>query len=495
MPLIEELQKIPTEKYAKGPELLAHALSIAEKFDLRKHAYFQTVIEKIEWIDTESMWKVSTDRNDNVKARWVVSAPGPLQGPKYPGVPGIKDFKGKSFHTSRWDYEETGGNPESPELTRLADKRVGIIGTGATGIQVVPHLGRWAKDLYVIQRTPSSIDVRNNSPTDYEWAKTLKSGWQRKRQENFALIIAGGEAEEDLVADGWTDIIRSLNINMSNKAKDDTKASKVSSEMAVAEKLQLADYEKMESIRARVDNVVKDRKTAEGLKPWYNQWCKRPCFHDAYLDTFNRPNVHLVHTDGQGVQRVTEKGVVVAGEEIELDCLVYATGFEFNNLDFSRSPLAMKVIGRNSVTLTDKWKDGAVTFHGWSGHDFPNFMLITPLQGGGNPNYTHNSGEMALHLIYLLDECKRRGIKSMEASVEAERGWVDDIVETQGARNDFLKDCTPGYYNDEGKVDIVTMRNQPYGKGPHAYLAILNKWREENKLAGMELRYHENAET
>lgn len=484
MPLIEEIQIVPTEKYAKGPELLAHALAIGEKYNLRKHAYFQTIVEKIEWNDSDSMWTVSTDRKDNVKARWVVSAPGPLQSPKFPGVPGINDFKGKSFHTSRWDYEETGGSPESPELTRLGDKRVGIIGTGATAIQVVPHLGRWAKDLYVIQRTPSSVDVRNNAPTDYAWAKKLVSGWQRKRQENFALIIAGGEAEEDLVADGWTDIIRSLNTNMSTKAKGDNNDA-----MTVATKLQLADYRKMESIRGRIENVVKDRKKAEGLKPWYNQWCKRPCFHDEYLDTFNRENVHLVHTDGKGVERVTEKGVMVAGEEIELDVLVYATGFEFNNLDFSRSPLALKIIGRDGVVLTDKWKNGAVTYHGWSISDFPNFMLITPLQGGGNPNYTHNSGEMALHLIYLLDECKRRKIKSVEPTTEAEQGWVREVVETQGARSDFLKDCTPGYYNDEGKVDEVTMRNQPYGKGPHAYLAVINEWREENKLQGMALRY------
>jgi cyclohexanone monooxygenase len=344
----------------------------------------------------------------------------------------------------------------------------------------MPYLAKWAKDLYVFQRTPSSIDVRNNKRTDYEWFKTLKPGWQRHRMENFSIVTSGLDAKEDLVSDGWTFIFRALNGGPTHALNDP---------MEVATRLQLADYKKMESIRARVDATVKDRNTADALKPWYNQWCKRPCFNDDYLDAFNKPNVHLVHTDGAGIERVTEKGIVVAGKETELDCIVYATGFEFNSLDFSRSKTSMGIYGRNGLLMTEKWKDGAITFHGWAGHDFPNFMVISPLQAGGNPNYTHNASEMAMHLVYIMDTVKKRGIRSLEPTQESEHAWVKAVVETQGARGDFLKDCTPGYYNDEGQVNEVTLRNQPYGAGPLAYINILKQWREEDKLEGMTIQY------
>lgn len=344
----------------------------------------------------------------------------------------------------------------------------------------MPYIAKWAKELHVFQRTPSSIDIRNNKPTDRNWSNTLIKGWQRARQDNFSTVTSGGHVEEDLVADGWTSIFRDLNGGPTHPLNDP---------IAAAARLQLADYKKMESIRARVDNSVKDKATADALKPWYNQWCKRPCFNDEYLDSFNRPNVHLVHTDGKGIEAVTERGIEAAGREIELDCIVYATGFEFNNLDFSRSKISMNIIGRDGIELTDKWRNGAITFHGWAGHDFPNFMIISPLQAGGNPNYTHNAGEMAMHLVYLMDQVKKRDIKTMEPSRQAEEDWVKAVVETQGARGEFLKDCTPGYYNDEGKVDAVTLRNQPYGGGPQAYLGILKAWRDEDKLDGMLLKF------
>lgn len=299
--------------------------------------------------------------------------------------------------------------------------------------------------------------------------------------ENFSSVTSGLNVDEDLVSDGWTFIFRALNGGPTHPL-DPT---------GVATRLQLADYKKMEAIRARVDNVVKNSDVAEALKPWYNQWCKRPCFNDEYLDAFNRPNVHLVHTEGKGIERLTEKGIVVAGQETELDCVVYATGFEFNNLDFSRSKMSMDIVGRNDMVLTEKWKDGAVTLHGWASHDFPNFMIISPLQAGGNPNYTHNASEMAMHLVYLMDSVKKLGIKSIEPTLQAEQSWVEAVVETQGARGDFLMDCTPGYYNDEGNVNGVTLKNQPYGAGPLAYINILRAWRKEDKLEGMTIRYEQ----
>ena len=161
------------------------------------------------WDDEAKRWIIKTNRNDAMKARFVVMANGPLHRPKLPGIPGVQTYKGHSFHTSRWDYDYTGGDSNG-NLTGLKDKVVGIIGTGATAVQCVPFLGEAAKHLYVFQRTPSSVDVRGNRPTDPEWAASLEPGWQRNRMDNFNILVNGGHQEEDLVADGWTDIFRSL---------------------------------------------------------------------------------------------------------------------------------------------------------------------------------------------------------------------------------------------------------------------------------------------
>ena len=320
LPLLEEVGYMPVEKYSKTAEILAHSQAIGRHFDLYRDALFQTEATELRWDDEIARWIVHTNRGDAIKARFVVTASGPLHRPKLPGIPGIEGFKGHSFHTSRWDYDYTGGDCNGG-LEKLKDKRVGIIGTGATAVQCVPHLGAHAKELYVFQRTPSSIDVRNNRPTDREWVKTLKPGWQQYRMDNFNTLVSGGFQEENLVNDGWTDIIGNLLV-MARKKVDGR------SPAEMAEIVQLADFQKMESIRKRVDEVVEDSSTAEALKPWYNQFCKRPCFHDDYLAAFNRPNVHLIDTQGRGVERITENAIVANGEAYEIDCLIYATGFE-----------------------------------------------------------------------------------------------------------------------------------------------------------------------
>ena len=321
LPLLEETGYIPREKYSFAPEIRAHARRIAETFDLYGLACFQTEIRELRWLEDENKWLITTNRDDRMKARYVVMSNGPLNRPKLPGIPGIDSYRGHSFHTSRWDYDYTGGDTNG-NLHKLADKRVAVIGTGATAIQCVPHLGRHAKQLYVFQRTPSSVDVRGNSPTDPAWVETLTPGWQKRRMDNFNILVAGGFQDEDLVSDGWTDIIRNLGARRVRDPSDGSSAEEV------AKRLELADFKKMNQIRARVDAVVEDKATAEALKPWYRQFCKRPTFNDEYLPTFNRPNVRLVDTRGRGVDRVTEAGLVFDGVEYEVDCIIFATGFE-----------------------------------------------------------------------------------------------------------------------------------------------------------------------
>jgi len=474
IPLLEELGMMPSEKYAKGPEIRAHAQAIARKYGLYDQAMLQTEVREIRWDEGLARWIIRTDRDDRVKARFVVLGAGFLQQPKLPGIPGIESFKGHAFHTSRWDYAYTGGHAGG-ELTGLKDKAVGIIGTGATGVQCIPHLGEWAGHLYVFQRTPSTVDYRGNKPTDPDWVKSLTPGWQKRRMENFNILVSGGQQDEDMVGDGWTDVFRNLpGVLVDNMPKE------------IAEPAQLADYLKMESIRARIDSIVTDTATAEALKPWYNQFCKRPCFHDAYLPTFNRPNVTLVDTDGKGVERITEDAAIVAGREYKLDCLIFATGFEVGT-DYKRQT-AMDIIGRGGVSLTEKWKDGVTTLHGMHVHGFPNAYVISgTAHVGGTPNYTHIIGELTTHIAYVVKETRARRARVAEVTAEAEQAWCDIILNAGFSADRFNTECTPSYRNNEGRMTEADRRSGFYSGGSVGFTKVLEDWRAAGALAGLAL--------
>jgi cation diffusion facilitator CzcD-associated flavoprotein CzcO len=476
LPLLEELDYIPVEKYSRGAEIFAHCRAIAEKYDLTRDVCFQTEVTGLRWDEDGSRWIISTNRGDAIRARFVCLANGFLQKPKLPGIPGLETFRGKSFHTSRWDYAYTGGDSDG-NLTGLRGKRVGIIGTGATAVQCIPHLGASAGHLTVFQRTPSSIDVRANRPTDPEWARSLEPGWHQRRMDNFQILTAGGYQEEDLVNDGWTDIIRKLLTMMLSEESPDL------SPEALAKTMEMADFMKMEEIRARVDSIVADPATAEALKPYYRQFCKRPCFHDEYLQTFNRENVTLVDTHGAGVERVTEKGVVVDGEEYELDCLIYATGFEVGT-DYARRA-GYEIVGRNGSTLTEKWRDGVRTLHGLHIHGFPNCFMLSITQSGFTVNFPHMINEQARHIAYIVERALDEGIQTLEASEEAEAEWVDAVVHFGDRTVEFAEQCTPGYYNNEGQPEKASRQNGFYFGGPMAFVEILEAWRADGKLKGL----------
>jgi cyclohexanone monooxygenase len=413
-----------------------------------------------------------------MRARFVVMANGPLHRPKLPGIPGIETFKGHSFHTSRWDYADTGGDSDG-NLTGLRGKRVGVIGTGATAVQCVPHLARSAARLYVFQRTPSSIDVRANRPTDPEWAARLEPGWQQRRMDNFNVLVSGGYQEEDLVNDGWTDIIGNLLfLARKRQAAGETAGNP-------AELMQLADFKKMEQIRARVDAVVRNPAAAEALKPWYNQFCKRPCFHDEYLDAFNQPNVTLVDTGGRGVEAITETAVIANGQAHEIDCLIYATGFEVGTAYTRRA--GYEIWGRGGLSLTEKWRDGVSTLHGFMSRGFPNCFIMSNSQSGFTANFPHMLNEQSRHIAYVVRQGQARQARAIEPSPQAEEAWVKTIVDSAILRQKFQEMCTPGYYNNEGKPSTLAARNGPYGLGPIAFVKILEDWRADGALSGLEI--------
>lgn len=472
MPLLEETGYIPTEKYAKGPEIYEHCRRIGQHFDLYRDVLFQTEVAELRWSDSDSNWVVSTDRGDRFRAKFVVVAGGGgLQMPKLPGIEGIAKFKGHSFHTARWDFQYTAGGSHG-NLTGLADKRVGVIGTGATAVQCLPHLGASAKHLYVFQRTPSSVDVRANRPTDLEWMKSLPPGWQRERIENFSTLVTGGKAEVDLVADGWTEIIGKLARRRVSDGSD------------FARQLELADFEKMEEIRHRAEEIVNDPDVAESLKPYYRQFCKRPCFHDEYLPTYNRMNVTLVDTQGHGVERITEKGIVANGVEFELDCIIYASGYEVV------SPVerlaGYMVYGRNSQPLSERWRDGISTLFGMQTRHFPNMFIIGTAQTGGSANITHKLGVQSEHISYIIQHAKSHEVREIDITEDAENEWVQTVIDTSLDNIGFLESCTPGNFNNEGQPnDPLRRRNGPFVPGIMRYQKKLDKWRAEGNLEGL----------
>ncbi len=482
LPLLEETGYMPKEKYSFAPEIFEHTRRIGEYFGLYDNALFQTRVTEVRWLEDAQRWQVSTQRNDNIRARFVIQATGPANRPKLPGIPGIRDFKGHTFHTSRWDYEYTGGD-HNGGLTRLRDKRVAIIGTGATAIQCVPFLGEYAQRLYVFQRTPSSVDLRGNKPTDEGWYGSLEPGWQRARRENFAAVLLGQNFTEDLVADGWTDIARRIGISLMNRRQD---AGDLDMEEIML-RSEIADFQKMNEIRARVDETVSKEAAAEALKPWYRQFCKRPTFNDEYLATFNRPNVELVDvSESKGVERITEKGVVANGVEYEVDCIIYATGFEITTSAHRR--VDFDTIGRGGQSLYDHWADGFRTLHGMASHGFPNWFTIGINQNGLSPNMTAMFDDQAVHVSYIINEVLARGKTAVEVTEEAEQAWVEQIVNLAGTgAQAFLEQCTPGYYNREGKGSGGNMQNSPYAPGINAFNALLAQWREKGTLEGMKL--------
>ena len=505
-PLLERTKFIPKHKYTNAPETLEYCGVIAEKYELHKNAILQTEVTSTEWDEETGRWLVSTNRQDRLKAKYVVHSNGPLNRPKLPAMAGINDYKGHTFHTSRWDYNYTGGSSDG-DLENLKDKRVAIIGTGATAVQCVPHLGAAAKELYVFQRTPSSIDERNNQPTDPEWISTQEEGWQDRRRNNFESIMTGGAVKEDMVSDGWTEAFRLLFGSLRDKTPSKAKmalwsltsitspklyklgfkkymTNKVMEHMDIAKAMEIADYKKMEKVRARAEEIVQDKDTAESLKPYYRQFCKRPCFHDEYLPTFNLPNVTLVDTDGRGLDKMTEKGIMFDGKEYEVDCIIFATGFEVGT-DYARRA-GYQVHGVNGQSISEKWSEGRSTFHGMHVKGFPNSFFFGPQQSGFTATYTYSLDEQSQHMSYILSAAADKGMSRIEASETAEKKWVETIIEKARLTADFQEKCTPGYYNNEGDVNTKP-QNNTYGGGPIEFFEMMKKWREKGNLEGLEL--------
>jgi cation diffusion facilitator CzcD-associated flavoprotein CzcO len=481
MPMLEELDYIPNDRYASGEEIRLHLQALADRFDLLSDALFHTGVVNATWDEGAARWRVRTDRGDELAARYYVLAVGILNLMKLPAIPGMEQFGGKSFHTARWDYGYTGGGPGEP-MTELGDKVVGLVGTGATGIQCLQPLAEAARHVYVFQRTPSAIGVRGNRPTDADFAETLEPGWQRARMDNFQAIIMGRPVDLDLTDDGWTHHYGPVQSPPWEEG------------MTVKEYLRSAeefDYGVMEEHRRRVEEVVEDPTTAEVLKPYYRYLCKRPCFHDEYLQAFNNSNVTLVDCPG-GMDKVTAEGPVVGGHQYEVDLLVYGTGFEPELTPLPRRA-GHDVVGRDGVTLATKWADGPATLFGMLSRGFPNmFVMPAPIQ---QAVVTANYSQLAVlgadfvgRLVGLLDE---RGVEVFDVSAEAEDDWIEQVTSLFVDATRVMSACTPSRINNEGHPEGMRPTNGNYGGGYGDYFAyrdLLERWLDDGECEGLELR-------
>ena len=484
LPLLEETGYMPKKKFEDGWDIYQHCVRIAKRFELYPHAIFHTLVTALRWDEAIQRWRISTNRGDDIRARFIVMAGGPLNKPKLPGIPGLSQFKGKVFHTARWEYDYTGGSAQNPVLDKLADKRVAIIGTGATAIQVVPHLGKYAKQLYVIQRTPSSVDERNNTPTDLSWWKSLQPGWQKARQMNFhhGAMERFAKGERDLICDIWTEINRNIS------ARLDAKGWPELTPQQYMDLREVVDYQVMERLRRRVDALVSDKATAEALKPYYRFLCKRPCSNDDYYPTFNRPNVKLIDVSGtRGVERLTEHGFVHDGVEYPVDCIILASGFEITS-ELSKRWGIDVIEGRDGVSIYDHWADGYKTLHGAMTRGFPNQFFTGFTQAGLNSTNSVTFVSQGRHIGYIVSEALKRGATVVEPTQEAQDAWVKTIRDSAIDTSQFARECTPGYFNNEGEDKLRWYLGEPYGPGFYAFEALLEDWRAQGQLQGLELR-------
>ncbi|MFI5720513.1 flavin-containing monooxygenase [Nocardia sp. NPDC051750] len=483
LPLLEETGYIPTQKYARGDECFEHAQRIGKHFGLYEKAIFSTMTKSLEWDEALRRWQIGTNRDDRILARFVVMAQGPFNKPKLPGIPGINDFTGHTFHSARWDYAYTGGDM-SGGLTGLEDKKVAVIGTGASGIQIIPHIARSAEHLYVFQRTPSYINERGNVPTDPEWVKSLQPGWQLERRRNFhtAAFEAFAPGQPDLVCDGWTEVSRNVQAYL-----DETNSWAEVTPEKFMEIREIQDYRAMERVRQRVDEIVEDPATAAALKPYYRFLCKRPCFNDEYLPTFNRPNVTLVDVSKtKGVERITADGIVADGVEHQVDCIIFASGFEITT-DLDRRYGIHPFTGRDGLSLYEHWADGYRTLHGLTSNGFPNIFFTGFVQGGVTASTTDMFDQQATHAAYIIGEALNRDATVVEPTPEAVEGWCATIKETAVDNSNFQRECTPGYYNNEGEQNIRSHLGEPYWPGFYALEDLLQEWRGTGRLEGLAL--------
>ncbi|OAL38401.1 hypothetical protein AYO20_02460 [Fonsecaea nubica] len=512
LPLLEATGYMPRHKYSYGNEIMEYANILASKFRLHERALFDTEVEGAAWDEYSKEWTIKATHTNqsgepqtlDMRSNFFILAPGLLTRPKIPAILGIEEFSGHYFHTSRWDYSYTGGSPNDWSLTNLQNKKVAVIGTGATAIQVVPEVAKWARHLYVVQRTPAGVDVRGQHPTDPNvWRREIatKPGWQEERVRNFLLWMSDPyeDPETDMVNDAWSKF-RSAGAQCGGPR---AKALTIDTLEDFINRYKDMDLERTERIRQRVDTIIQNPDTAASLKAWYARWCKRPCFHDDYLAAFNRSNVQLVDTDGAGLTRVTKTGFSIGMEEYDADVIIFSTGFEFGVLKSPDSQAGITVTGRNGLTLSEEWERGLATLYGITTHDFPNMFFWGVSQSTASPKLMISIDTLAKHAGYMisngLEAAKAKGSSKpvVEATAAGEEDWSNRIVRMALA-GAVAAGCTPSYQSREGELERLSSsedrakvaRAAPWLAGALDFFDIREDWKTSGDLEGLEVSAH-----
>ncbi|KAF1970487.1 FAD/NAD(P)-binding domain-containing protein [Bimuria novae-zelandiae CBS 107.79] len=457
LPLLKETGYIPRHRYSEGEEIRTYANLLAQKWGITESAVFQTQAQKLVWDETAKEWQIELKQQRsgkepqilNICAPFVAVSNGVLNWAKIPGIP---------------------------------DKRVAIIGTGATATQTVPHVARWAKHLYVVQRTPASLAQREQRETDPEWfRKSVASskGWQRGRLRNFHQHFTLEQPPAiNMVDDEW---MRGPGIEIPS----------------YLEKLQNIDLPRLESIRKRVEDEVSDPAVAEVLKPWYPSWCKRPLFHDEYLSTFNRENITIVDTEGKGTDSLTTDSIVVGDQSYPVDIVIFATGFRPPFIGSPAEKANVSIVGRNDISMSEEWaRNGPSTLHGVLDHNFPNLFLSGPWQASNSPNYAYTPDFMAKHSANIFAEAKRRADGkpfTVTVTKAAAEDWAMQMI-MHSFPGAAVLGCTPGYINIEGQLDrappeqqMIMARSGVWGHGFESYARAVEEWYEKGNWQDIEV--------
>lgn len=458
-----------TEKYAAQPEILDYCNHVAERFALRDHITFNTTVSSIHYDENAALWQLSTAQGEQFKARFCVMATGCLSTTNLPNIPGIEDFRGESYHTGQW--------PKAG--VDLSGKRVGIIGTGSTGIQVITTIAEQVDQLFVFQRTPQFSTPARNEPTDPDYEAAIKSDYPNFRARNYRKPLAididldpkgpktfelNGEQRRQVFEQKWQEGGMSLAL-----AFRDLTLNREANEAVSA------------FIREKIDEIVEDKDVAALLKPPHIYGCKRPCIDTGYFEVYNRDNVHLIDASQHGIDKITADGVVVNGEEHQVDCLIFATGFDaiigtLNRID---------IRGLNHRELKDKWEEGPRNYLGLVSNGFPNMFFVS---GPGSPSVLTNMVATSEKQINWIGDCmaymRDNNIDVIDASKDAEQQWLLEVQ--RAAERTLWGACNNWYYgaNIPGKPRVF----MPYVDWPTYMAKVENVI--ENGYQGFEMKRH-----
>ncbi len=430
-----------SEQFAAQPELLAYFNFVAERLDLRKDFRFNTRVTSAIWVEDRKLWTVKTDRGEIYEATYCVMATGPLSVPKDPEIPGIERYKGELLRAARWPHQ-----PVS-----FAGKRVGVIGTGSTGIQIVQEIGPQAGELFVYQRTPSFTMPMRNQKLEPDYVAEVKRNYPVMREISRNSAVGGLRPQS-------TRAFFSVTPNQRKTLLEDAWKNGGLAMLGTFADLLInpeANEHVAEFVRGKINEVVKDQAVAEKLKPrGYPIFARRPCLDTSYYETFNQPNVHLVDCTTDPILEITEKGVRTQAGEIELDMLILATGYD----GLTGAMLAFDVVGRGGVTVNDHWKEGASSYLGLMMAGFPNLFMTT---GPNGPAALANIVRISEHDVDLLaaviTHMQKNKLSTIEPTKEAETGWMD-LVHTLSQRTLLTKAKT--WYvgaNVSGKPQGLTL--------------------------------------